>query len=106
MNLEEQKQAFDDFTSIMRSTLLKKGNDYFLVRNDSAIVAFKVPSEITDYHFLINASHSDSPALKLKISPLLRIAVKNFFMPIMSLPVLIKTIVTLLLIFSKNTVMT
>jgi len=27
---------------------LKKGNDYFLVRNDSAIVAFKVPSEITD----------------------------------------------------------
>jgi len=46
---------------------LKRGNNYFLVRNDSAIVAFKVPNGLSDYHFLISASHSDSPALKLKM---------------------------------------
>jgi len=44
MNLEEQKQAFDDFTSIMRSTLLKKGNDY---SGEDRLSNFKLAGNIT-----------------------------------------------------------
>jgi aspartyl aminopeptidase len=43
------------------------GHNYFLVRNDSSLVAIKLPKKLSDYHFLISASHSDSPSLKLKM---------------------------------------
>lgn len=44
---------------------LKKGNGYYVKRNDSSIIAFKVPrQEIKGFHIM--ASHSDSPAFKLK----------------------------------------
>lgn len=44
---------------------VKKGGSYFVVRNDSAIIAFKVPETgFKGFHMV--ASHSDSPAFKIK----------------------------------------
>lgn len=44
---------------------LEKGNKYFVTRNDSSIIAFKLPTE--EYvGFNIVASHSDSPCFKIK----------------------------------------
>lgn len=40
-----------------------------MIRNNSSICAFYVPQEITDYHFQISASHSDSPTYKIKAIP-------------------------------------
>lgn len=50
---------------------LEGGRGYYAVRNDSSLIAFRVPScgaeEIEGFH--IFAAHSDSPALKLKECP-------------------------------------
>lgn len=47
---------------------IEKGKGYFVSRNNSSIIAFKVPEG--DFEgFMIAASHSDSPALKLKENP-------------------------------------
>lgn len=47
---------------------LEKGGAYYLVRNDSSIMAFRIPKgEIRGFH--IFAAHSDSPAFKLKENP-------------------------------------
>ncbi len=47
---------------------IEKGKGYFLSRNNSSLIAFKVPEG--DFEgFMISASHSDSPALKLKENP-------------------------------------
>lgn len=47
---------------------LKPGCGYFVTRNDSALMAFKLPAgDIRG--FRIMASHNDSPALKLKENP-------------------------------------
>ncbi|SFK92180.1 aspartyl aminopeptidase [Lachnospiraceae bacterium KH1T2] len=44
---------------------LEKGGSYFVTRNDSAIIAFKVPA--TEFKgFNIMASHCDSPTFKIK----------------------------------------
>lgn len=44
---------------------LSKGGSYFVVRNDSALIAFKVPKgEWGGFHMV--ASHSDSPSFKVK----------------------------------------
>ena len=47
---------------------LQAGEGYYLTRNDSALIAFRVPR---DAHrgFMMTASHSDSPVLKLKDTP-------------------------------------
>ena len=52
---------------------LELGHNYFVTRNDSSIIAFKIPSEIKDYHFQITAAHNDSPTFKLKQSPLFKV---------------------------------
>lgn len=50
------------------SWTLEAGGSYFVTRNQSAIIAFSVPCQgYTGFH--IAASHSDSPALKIKESP-------------------------------------
>ena len=47
---------------------LKEGGKYFTVRNESSIIAFRIPEE--DFAgFMIGASHSDSPAFKIKANP-------------------------------------
>ncbi len=45
--------------------LLEEGQDYFVVRNDSSIIAFRLP-EKQPKGFHIIASHSDSPTFKIK----------------------------------------
>ena len=45
---------------------LVKGKNYFVTRNQSSIIAFKVGSRLEDYSFSICASHSDCPSFKVK----------------------------------------
>ena len=49
-----------------KSYELKKGHNYFVVRNLSSIMAFKVPSKLDEAAFKIVASHNDCPSFKLK----------------------------------------
>lgn len=51
---------------------LEDGGNYFVTRNQSAIIAFKIPGK--DYRgFQIMASHSDSPAFKIKENPEMKV---------------------------------
>ena len=64
MLLEEGFTQLDE----SRSWSLEKGGRYFVTRGGSTIIAFKVPEK--DFaNFQIVASHSDSPAFKLKVNP-------------------------------------
>jgi len=45
---------------------LEKGKKYFVTRNYSSIIAFKVGEDLCDYSFNIVASHGDSPSFKIK----------------------------------------
>lgn len=47
---------------------LEKGGSYFVTRNDSSLIAFTIPEESMKGMRII-ASHSDSPALKIKEHP-------------------------------------
>lgn len=44
---------------------LERGGRYYLTRNGSSVIAFCMPQE-APRHFLISASHTDSPMFKLK----------------------------------------
>lgn len=47
---------------------LKRGGDYFVTRNQSSILSFKIPSgKFTGFQII--ASHSDSPTFKIKENP-------------------------------------
>ncbi len=48
---------------------LTEGGHYFTVRNVSSLIAFRIPEHSAFNGFMIAASHSDSPALKLKEHP-------------------------------------
>ena len=50
---------------------IEKGKGYFVSRNNSSLIAFKVPEENFS-GFMIAASHSDSPSFKLKENPELK----------------------------------
>lgn len=45
------------------------GKSYYILRDGSSIIAFKVPEKLDELYFKIVASHSDSPVLKLKENP-------------------------------------
>ena len=47
---------------------LTEGGKYFVTRNDSSIIAFRVP-RFNFTGFMISAAHSDSPAFKVKENP-------------------------------------
>ena len=47
---------------------LQRGNSYYVKRNDSSILAFRIPEKEMK-GFRIIASHSDSPCFKLKTDP-------------------------------------
>lgn len=51
---------------------LSHGGDYFVTRNDSAIIAFSIPEEESE-GFRIVASHSDSPTFKIKENPEIKV---------------------------------
>ena len=42
---------------------------YYVTRNDSSIIAFRMPENEDFYNFQISAAHSDSPAFKIKENP-------------------------------------
>ncbi len=48
---------------------LKPGRAYYVTRNDSALMAFRIPEEGSPLGFHITAAHGDSPAFKIKESP-------------------------------------
>lgn len=50
---------------------MEKGEKYYVVRNDSALIAFRMPEHIEE--FLITASHSDSPCFKIKENPQIKV---------------------------------
>ena len=52
--------------------VLKGGKSYYVIRNLSSILAFKVPLDLKESSFKITASHSDCPALKLKPGSLIK----------------------------------
>ena len=45
---------------------IELGGKYYVVKNDSSIIAFTVPTVLTDLSFNITASHTDSPTFKVK----------------------------------------
>ncbi len=45
---------------------LAKGGKYFVTRNNSSIIAFQIPTDLSDLSFNISASHTDSPTFKIK----------------------------------------
>ncbi len=47
---------------------LQSGNAYYVKRNDSSIIAFRIPEKEMK-GFRIIASHSDSPCFRLKRDP-------------------------------------
>lgn len=50
---------------------LHEGREYYTTRNGSSLIAFKIP-EGGHAPFMLTASHSDSPAFKVKTEPLLK----------------------------------
>ena len=45
---------------------IKLGGKYYVTRNDSSIIAFTVPTDLSDLSLNITASHTDSPTFKVK----------------------------------------
>lgn len=45
---------------------LVPGGRYYVTRNHTSVIAFKVGTELDNYSFHVAASHSDSPAFKVK----------------------------------------
>ncbi|MFP4198673.1 MAG: M18 family aminopeptidase [Halanaerobium sp.] len=50
---------------------LKKGEKYFVCRNNSALIAFITGRDFLNQGFRIISSHTDSPALKVKPDPII-----------------------------------
>ena len=48
---------------------VERGGSYYTTRNGSSLIAFKVGSELDDYHFQLTAAHGDSPTFKVKAVP-------------------------------------
>ena len=46
---------------------LERGKGYFVTRNESSVIAFRIPEQLSGFH--IAAAHSDSPSFKVKESP-------------------------------------
>ncbi|MBP5594450.1 MAG: M18 family aminopeptidase, partial [Pseudobutyrivibrio sp.] len=70
--VEAERQAFlaAGFEELLesKSWKLKAGKNYFVTRNGSSIIAFRMPKK--DYKsFMIMASHSDSPTFRIKEMP-------------------------------------
>ena len=45
---------------------LERGCGYYVTRNSSSIIAFRIPNNVDGFSFMIGASHTDSPTFKLK----------------------------------------
>lgn len=73
---EEMRRVFKEhgFTELFEEEKwkLKKGGNYFVMRNHSAFIAFSIPENKAD-KFHIMASHSDSPSFKVKENPEMKV---------------------------------
>lgn len=49
---------------------LEANSSYYVNRNDSSIIAFRLPAEVAGLAFHISAAHSDSPTFKVKPNPI------------------------------------
>ena len=73
INQMREEFAAEDFLQLSESRIweIETGKSYFVIRNDSSMIAFRIPacdkSEIKGFH--IYAAHSDSPAFKIKENP-------------------------------------
>lgn len=67
MSQRLQKEGFKELKE-EKHWDLKVGGNYFVTRNHSAVIAFSIPKKPA-WKFHIMASHSDSPALKIKENP-------------------------------------
>ncbi len=56
------------FTELRRLSGLVPGGKYFITRNDSALIAFRLP-RTQPQGFILSAAHTDSPCLKLRDDP-------------------------------------
>lgn len=45
---------------------IKKGKKYFVTRNDSSIIGFSIPLDLSDISINMAAAHTDSPTFKVK----------------------------------------
>ncbi|MDO4340684.1 MAG: M18 family aminopeptidase [Eubacteriales bacterium] len=65
-----QRLLWEGFTELSEKERweLRRGGNYFVTRNHSALIAFSIP-EADIYQFHIIASHSDSPTFKIKENP-------------------------------------
>ncbi len=50
---------------------LESGGKYYVTRNNSSLIAFYMPEQVTGFHIM--ASHSDSPTFKIKEIPELKV---------------------------------
>ncbi len=70
--IENQRQAFLDggFKELNESKpwKIKLGGNYFVTRNGSSILAFRVPKKSVK-SYMIMSSHSDSPTFRIKENP-------------------------------------
>lgn len=57
---------------------LTPGHAYFVTRNNSSIIAFKVGQDLSHYSFNIATAHSDSPSYKLKENYELEVVNKHY----------------------------
>ena len=49
-----------------RKWTLEAGKDYYVCRNSSSIIAFRLGKDLSDYSFNIAAAHTDSPCFRIK----------------------------------------
>ncbi len=65
MGRQLRENGFEELRETDRWSL-KKGGSYFATRNGSSLIAFRIGSELDDYHFQVTSSHCDSPTFKVK----------------------------------------
>ena len=56
------------------------GGKFYVTRNDSSIIAFDFPTDLSDLSFNITASHTDSPTFKVKPNHTIETAAKTLGM--------------------------
>lgn len=71
VNIFSQMLEKSGFTKLneMDRWEIKPNGKYYVTRNDSSIIAFRMPENVDFDNFQISAAHSDSPAFKIKENP-------------------------------------
>lgn len=61
-----EENGFEELFESEKWDNLKKNGKYFVIRNDSSLIAFKMTNKIVNIGFNITAAHSDSPSFVIK----------------------------------------